>query len=391
MRPLALMRWMRSAWDVAGPAAPIVAARHLRLTALNRTSKGRIVRSVPKVQVARYVAHVDGDVVVPVYNNFADTQVLIGVLESDRSIPGKIILVHDCSTDARVGPLLRAYAARDKRVELLENDKNYGFVRTCNRGILGSQRDVVILNTDIALPQGAVVRILEHLQSDSSVASVTPLSNSAYGVGLPHLLYANAMPFSASAQDIDGVLQSLPPVSPIALPSGIGFCMGMSRKVIAAIGPFEEDFGLGYGEETDFCMRAVARGFRHVLASNCYVGHKGGESFGSSWQDRSRKGLLKVISRHPAFVDRVADYLDKGETRALGFAALLRLVEQRSGSPLGMLRGETAPSFSERPVLAIARRRDCCTGTLAWHSEQHVYRFESEELLNAALALTRSA
>lgn len=393
MRPQALVRWMRSAWEVAGPAAPLVAARHLRLTALNRTSKGRVIRAVPQVCAAPHVARVEGDVVVPVYNNFEDTRLLIGALENDGSIPGRIILVHDCSTDARVGPLLAAYAARDPRVELIENGKNSGFVHTCNRGILASQRDVVILNTDIVLPKGAVARILAHLQSGPAIASVTPLSNSAYGVGLPDLLYANELPFGATVEEIDGVLQSLPPLAPIELPTGVGFCMGMSRSVIEQIGPFDEDFGLGYGEETDFCMRAAARGFAHILASNCYVGHKGGASFGSSWQDRSRKGLLKVIYRHPVFVDRVTAYLDRCETRALGFAALARLMTYRSGAPLDVKRDAAANALGDalKPVLAVETQGDLSIVTLAWQRERYSYRFESEEQLNAAIALACAA
>lgn len=383
MNPLALMRWVRAAWEVAGRETPLLMARYARLTALNRTSRDRIIRKVPEVsQPSVCKAAVSGDVVVPVYNNFADTSALLDALAADKSFAGRIILVHDCSTDSRVGPLLRAFAQKETRAELLENVENAGFVRTCNRGIMASSRDVVILNTDIVLPPGAVERILMRLSTTPGIATVTPLSNCAYGVGLPDLLYGNSQPFGATVEQIDAAARCLPRVSNIELASGIGFCMGMSREAINAIGPFDEAFGLGYGEETDFCMRAVAAGFRHVLAADCYVGHKGGQSFGASWQDLSRKGTLKVLQRHPVFLERVARYLDGGETRALGLAILLRLAEELSRS---------SDSGREEPELSVEENHGNCAVTLLWRGECFVYRFASRDLYDKSLCLARTA
>lgn len=391
MTPQGLRNWANSAWEVAGPTSPLLMGRYAVLTLLNRTSRERFIYEVPERAPTRARAAPSGDVVVPVYNNFDDTSALISVLETDDTIPGRIIVVHDCSTDARIAPLLRAYATRDSRVDLLENERNRGFVHTCNRGIQASRNDVVILNTDVELPRGAVRRILARLQADDKIATITPFSNSAYGVGIPDLLYDNPMPFGCTAEKLDAALGTLPSVTEIELASGIGFCMAMSRAVIAQTGgAFDPAFGLGYGEETDFCLRATDLGYRHVLAADCFVGHKGGKSFGSSWQDLARRGTLKVLHRHPTYVDRVAQYLETGRTRALGFAALVRLAEAVSGAPVQIEQssgeGVTAKNESS-PTLLITVREELCTATLVCAGEVHVCNFADEPALNAWLDL----
>src|SRR3546814_11876110 len=50
--------------------------------------------------------------------------------------------------------------------------------------------------------------------------------------------------------------------SPVEVPTGNGFCLYIKRDLIDAIGLFDEaSFPEGYGEENDFCMRALAAGW----------------------------------------------------------------------------------------------------------------------------------
>ena len=234
-----LIRLSRAAIEEAGLAAPRVLSRFAAQTVLNRTSRRRTikrVRAIVRMPASNGqenpLTAPSGDVIIPVYNNCEDTAALLAALEADTSFEGRIIIVHDCSTDARLAPMLAAFASRMERVALLENPRNLGFVKSCNRGFAASREDVVILNTDITLPAGAVNRLLSRLQSAPGIATVTPFSNSAYGVGLPDLLYANAVPFGARVEAVDAALQSLMPTEPVNLATGIGFCLAMSRNAI---------------------------------------------------------------------------------------------------------------------------------------------------------------
>ena len=58
--------------------------------------------------------------------------------------------------------------------------------------------------------------------------------------------------------------------------------MYIRRAALADVGAFDaEAFGRGYGEENDFCLRAGARGWRHLLACDTFVYHEGSVSFGA--------------------------------------------------------------------------------------------------------------
>jgi GT2 family glycosyltransferase len=49
------------------------------------------------------------------------------------------------------------------------------------------------------------------------------------------------------------------------------------------IGYFDEDrFGRGYGEENEFCQRAIKKGWCNLVTPNLYVYHKGGASSGQT-------------------------------------------------------------------------------------------------------------
>ena len=61
--------------------------------------------------------------------------------------------------------------------------------------------------------------------------------------------------------------------------------MYIRRAALADVGLFDADaFGRGYGEENDFCLRASARGWRHLLACDTFVYHEGTVSFGAGAQ-----------------------------------------------------------------------------------------------------------
>ena len=47
--------------------------------------------------------------------------------------------------------------------------------------------------------------------------------------------------------------------------------MLITRQALEAVGLFDPAFGAGYGEENDFCMRASARGWRHLIRRCAHI------------------------------------------------------------------------------------------------------------------------
>jgi glycosyltransferase involved in cell wall biosynthesis len=64
--------------------------------------------------------------------------------------------------------------------------------------------------------------------------------------------------------------------------TAVGFCLLITRAALERFGTFDEVYGDGYCEESDYCMRITGEGFRTVVADDAFVYHRGGASFGKS-------------------------------------------------------------------------------------------------------------
>jgi glycosyltransferase involved in cell wall biosynthesis len=94
------------------------------------------------------------------------------------------------------------------------------------------------------------------------------------------------------------------------IPVAIGFCMFIRRFAWQLVGPFDaERYGRGYGEEVDWCMRAVALGLAHRLALDTFVHHEGETSFGADGARLREVAQADIDARYPDFNARVQRYL----------------------------------------------------------------------------------
>ena len=68
-----------------------------------------------------------------------------------------------------------------------------------------------------------------------------------------------------------------------------------------AIRSYYAAFGRGYGEENDFCLRAVAAGFRNVLCDDALVLHTGERSFAGMKSELGARNMALLLERHPHY------------------------------------------------------------------------------------------
>ena len=94
----------------------------------------------------------------------------------------------------------------------------------------------------------------------------------------------------------------------IDVPTGHGFCMLVKRELLDRIGPFNEVFGRGYGEENDFCCKAADLGYRNVAAAGVFVEHRETVSFGSEKQALLKTNLSQLATFFPEYTRIVMDY-----------------------------------------------------------------------------------
>ncbi len=258
------------------------------------------------------------DIIVPVYRGLDDTRCCIeSVLQSDCSTSWRLIIINDCSPEIAVSEWLRAIALTDSRIELLENTENLGFVATVNRGMAMSEaNDVLLLNSDAEVANNWLDRIQRAAYSSPRVASVTPFSNNATICSYPRFCMPNDLPAGHDTASLDKVFAEHLAGQTVTVPTGVGFCMYIRRECLAEVGLFDvANFGKGYGEENDFCVRAQLADWSHLHALDTFVRHAGGISFGDSKNDREQQAMVTLNRLHPKYEGDVNNFVQLDPAR----------------------------------------------------------------------------
>ena len=141
---------------------------------------------------------------------------------------------------------------------------------------------------------GWLDRLVACAESDAGIGIVGPLSNAATWQSIPEIQSGNdwainRLPEGVSVEQMGKLVARYSARAYPAMPFLNGFCLLIRRGVIGQVGYFDEDnFGAGYGEENDYCLRARQAGWSLVLADDVYVYHAGSKSY----TDERRKLLV---------------------------------------------------------------------------------------------------
>jgi hypothetical protein len=112
----------------------------------------------------------------------------------------------------------------------------------------------------------------------------------------------------------------------VELGAAIGFCMLIKRAVIDRIGLFDEIYGMGNFEDTDYSRRAVKEGFRCVRACGAYVYHRESSSFSSvptfDEDFRRNREIFEFRWGRPRRIAYVIDSCDSNARMKLGQESL---------------------------------------------------------------------
>jgi GT2 family glycosyltransferase/glycosyltransferase involved in cell wall biosynthesis len=249
------------------------------------------------------------DVIVPVFDGYAETlRCIYSVLAAAVETEFEVWVVDDASPNRPLAEALRQLAAA-QRINLFRNPENRGFVRSCNFAMrLHPGRDVVLLNADTEVFAGWLDR-LRAAALQPNVGTVTPFSNNAEICSYPRFLRNNDRRLELSDAELDRVFASVNAGRIVDLPTAVGFCMYLRRECLATVGAFDERFGLGYGEENDFSLRAARLGWRNVLAADVFVRHYGGVSFGASKYERVHAAGRVIAELHSGYAAQVRGFI----------------------------------------------------------------------------------
>src|SRR5439155_5323770 len=271
------------------------------------------------------------DVIVPVFRDFDATRRCIeSVLSSASQTPREFIIVDDASPEPEIVNYVRELAARGQAT-LVVQPTTQGWAAALNRAFaLHRDRGQVVLHADAEVAGDWLDRLARHARA-RGVGVAGTFTNAVGAATYPSLNRNNAaLPQGYTTATLDALFVHANDGDSIALPVIHGPCLYFRRDCIAAVGAFDgAPLGGDYGIEIDFCLRAESAGFRHLLAGDVFVGHRGHASFGDDkGEELAARTQLALSKLYPSYPEEAQALLGNETARAFARRVdLLRLAE----------------------------------------------------------------
>ncbi|WP_428909675.1 glycosyltransferase family 2 protein [Niallia sp. Krafla_26] len=276
------------------------------------------------------------DILLPIYNSYDETKNCIeSVLKYTKEGTFNLYLLDDKSPDDRIPKMTKEYSEKYSFVTVVRNEQNLGFPGNVNNGFAISKRDVVVLNSDTLVSPLWLEILNKTAYSSESIAALTPMSN--YGIisGVPTPnSQINAL---FTYEEILAAFNKSKRSGYVETPLIIGFCMYIKRSALEQVGIFDaKTFKRGYGEESDWCMRAAQKGLKLVVAQEAYVHHIGGVSFGSEKGELQRQSKRILLERYPWIDEELESYVEENHFKGIRRAIMKDLGFLKKSAPLSL-------------------------------------------------------
>lgn len=255
------------------------------------------------------------DVIICIHNALHDVRNCLSSVARHSSPPYRIILVDDGS-DEETAAYLNEFISNQECL-LLRNDTARGYTFAANQGLRASTADFALLiNSDTIVTPGWLDKMVACAQSDPKIGMVGPLSNTASWQSIPKIESNGDWADNPLPPDltIDQMGELVTQYSERIYPTMMflnGFCLLICRDLIAKIGFFDEEhFGVGYGEENDYCLRARKAGWKLALADDVYIYHAQSKSYSTERRKKlSDLAAKTLVEKHgQKIVDEGVNY-----------------------------------------------------------------------------------
>lgn len=222
-------------------------------------------------------------IIIPVYNKVDYTKNCLEQLAKTLpdSFVGEIIVVDDASTDDTPVVLSRR-AAQDRRIKVLRNPQNVGFIGSCNRGAEAASQEILVFLNNDTLPQPGWLQPLLRVLSDHPDAGAVG-GKLIYPDGT--LQEAGGVIFSDGYGCNFGRNDRSANAPLYSFLREVDYCSGAllatPRALFMEIGGFDTRFAPAYYEDTDYCFSLREKGYRVYYQPESVIVHFEGVSSGT--------------------------------------------------------------------------------------------------------------
>ena len=193
-------------------------------------------------------SHRKVDVIVCVHNALDVVKLCLDSVAASRdAVRHRIVIVNDGS-DESTSAWLAEFASTHPNTLLIRHEKAGGYTKAANAGLRAMNADLaILLNSDTIVAGRWIQKMLDAAFSNPGVGIVGPLSSAASHQSIPdHKSTANQtavndMPVGYTVEDMNGWCERNSPADFVPrVPLVHGFCFGVTRDVIRAVGYFDE-------------------------------------------------------------------------------------------------------------------------------------------------------
>lgn len=269
------------------------------------------------------------DIIIPVYNGYEFLDKLFESIKKNTSLPYRLLISDDKSPDERVVPFIEEFIKENPNINIvfIKNKENLGFLKTVNLLSTYAENHLVLLNTDTELPELWLERLMYPIFTNKDIASTTPFTNSGTICSFPNYLVDNKKIYgNLTLEQVDSIFKLVNVNNTmLEVPTGVGFCMGVNFNVVKEIGMFDEIYGKGYGEENDWCQRAITAGYKNIHITNLFVYHKHGGSFLSEDKIRYINEHYQILlNKFPTYDEQIQKTIKENSLN--GLRSLIRSI-----------------------------------------------------------------
>lgn len=212
------------------------------------------------------------DIVIPHYGSGFLTGVCCACLRSlaAHSSDYRLIFIDNGSPEfSLIEPELRRHPHR-----LIRNTVNQGFVKAVNQGIwMSTAPYVVLLNNDTLLARDWLQKLREPLTGRIGLCGPRTTTERSWqgrapaGTGWKVLAPGRMLAF---------------------------FCTMFRREVFERIGVLDESYGVGLGDDDEFCRRAEKAGWQMALRQDLVIAHAHRSTFHTLYSPEQVKAMQEV-------------------------------------------------------------------------------------------------
>lgn len=207
--------------------------------------------------------------------------------------------------------------------ELIQNQENLGFVKATNQGIkrameLGADY-VVLQNNDTEVYEGWLEKMIRVAESDPKIGMVGPLASpcnswqSIDHIGKILEEFCDLPKYNNNPEEYSRLIGRKYEKQFSEVKNQLAFfCTLIKAEVVRSVGLLSEDFGIGFGDDDDYSIRAIKKGWKIYIAKDVFIFHNHRTTFKSIYT----RGEINIMQKKNAdiFKNKHQTYLANQKT-----------------------------------------------------------------------------